>query len=101
MIKVVGANGATGFRLIDLELAGRAGDVCLEAPYPLPHWDGGSVLEADGRYTPRSDLRMVGKELMGKLLVDLTDTGRDLQRKLERGEYESASMALQHGWFTA
>lgn len=101
VIKVVEGDVQT-IKLIDLELAGKAGAPC-SAHTPLRHWlydDGRSVLEKDGTYTARSDLKMVGKELLGKLDVKLLDgSGLDLKRKLEDGVYEDARSTLAHTWF--
>lgn len=103
VIKVIDG-GVHTIKLIDLELSGQAGAPCSAHPYPLPHWlygDGRSVLEQDGTYTARSDLKMVGKELLGKLSVDqLGDSGLDLKRKLEDGVYPDAGSALAHAWFS-
>lgn len=102
VIKVIPINGSHTIKLIDLELSGQAGDACSAHPYPLPHWrydDGRSVLEPDGTYAARSNLRMVGKELLGKLDLNLLGaSGLDLQHG---GEYQGAGAALEHPWFSS
>ena len=55
--------------LIDLELSGKQDESCDQDPFPLLFWEmpgGGNVLE-DGRYTHRSDLRMLAVQLLSGL----------------------------------
>jgi hypothetical protein len=60
--------------LIDLELSGKQDEPCDQDPFPLLFWkmpDGGNVLE-DGRYTHRSDLRMLAVQLLSGLPCTLS-----------------------------
>lgn len=102
IIKVV-EGGKDCIKLIDIEVSGPLDGVCKGGPYPLPHWkysDGRTVLEHDHRYSARSDLKMIGKELMARLSTQLLGAaGEDLRRRLEEGQYESAADVLAHEWF--
>lgn len=97
-------DGVPTIKLIDLELAGLAGAPCKGHPYPLKYWggdDGDTVLEEDDTYTFRSDLKMVGKELMCQLSPNLLgDCGLDLQQRLVGGEFVDTARALEHAWFS-
>ena len=86
----------SGWLLIDLERAGRAGTVCTGSGFPLRHW-GDGVLERDGSYTPASDLVMVAQQL----LAEVSDgNGRQLHAQLLARQLPSAEAALQHPWFS-
>eukprot|EP00198_Chlamydomonas_reinhardtii_P009022 XP_001698359.1 predicted protein [Chlamydomonas reinhardtii] len=81
--------------LIDLEHAGLHDCDCSGAPYPLQHWSQ-RTLDAGGKYTFRSDLRMVAEQLLcGGVTLD--EGGRDLRRQLLSGQLTAAA-ALEHEW---
>ena len=87
--------------LIDLELAGWTGQKCDNDPYPLPHWrlpDGGSVLEAGGVYSERSDLRMVASQLLSGLGFTLSPEADLFKLRLEDGTFRTAAEALSDPW---
>lgn len=86
--------------LIDLEHAGREGCDCRREPYPLRHWTR-RTLEADGRYTAASDLRMVAEQLLEDLPFRLSGQGKDLRAQLLGGGFHSAASALDHAWLSA
>ncbi|KAG2428215.1 hypothetical protein HXX76_011895 [Chlamydomonas incerta] len=81
--------------LIDLEHAGLNDCDCNRAPYPLQSWSK-CTLDAGGKYTFRSDLRMVAEQLMCGG-VELDDGGKDLRRQLMSGQLTAAA-ALEHEW---
>ncbi|KAG2422912.1 hypothetical protein HXX76_015664 [Chlamydomonas incerta] len=80
--------------LIDLEHAGLNDCDCSAAPYPLHFW-GQRTLDG-GKYTFRSDLRMVAEQLMcGAMKLD--KGGEDLRQQLLSGRLTAAA-ALEHEW---
>ncbi|PNW78119.1 hypothetical protein CHLRE_10g465000v5 [Chlamydomonas reinhardtii] len=80
--------------LIDLEHAGLHDCDCSGAPYPLQHWSH-RTLDAGGKYTFRSDLRMLAEQLL--CWVELDEGGRDLRQQLLSGQLTAAA-ALEHEW---
>ena len=52
---------------------------CSGAPYPLQHWSH-RTLDAGGKYTFRSDLRMLAEQLL--CWVELDEGGRDLRQQV-------------------
>ncbi|KAG2497148.1 hypothetical protein HYH03_004739 [Edaphochlamys debaryana] len=83
--------------LIDLENAGKADCDCSEDPFPLACWSR-RTLEADGRYTAASDLRMVAEQLLDQLCLPPGGKGSALRQQLLEGA-PSAAEALEHPWF--
>ncbi|KAG2439713.1 hypothetical protein HYH02_010592 [Chlamydomonas schloesseri] len=81
--------------LIDLEHAGREDCDCSGAQYPLQFWST-HTLDAGGKYTFRSDLRMVAEQLMCGG-VELDAGGKDLLQQLLSGQLTAAA-ALEHKW---
>ncbi len=59
---------------------GRCLAACSGAPYPLQSWSK-CTLDAGGKYTFRSDLRMVAEQLMCGG-VELDEGGKDLRRRV-------------------
>ncbi|KAG2440071.1 hypothetical protein HXX76_004185 [Chlamydomonas incerta] len=82
--------------LIDLEHAGLNDCDCSGAPYPLQVWSE-RTLDPGGKYTFRSDLRMVAEQLMMCGGFELDEGGKDLRRQLLAGQLTAAA-ALEHEW---
>ena len=63
--------------------------------YQLPHWrisdGGGSVLEAGGVYTERSDLIMLASQILEGLSFVLSSEAELLKLMLEDGTLETVS----------